>query len=255
MRIVMASISDLLPVIMKNKELLFSRFHNFEHANLALIEEVGEGNYELVSKFLSNEDKNWFNPYPKTWKLEGSKENDYNWETAQSRLRIDNKIENWVLNDYEFYLSEFMEIIKDKNYTAEEFMECVDKSSMWCTIDGAPGGVYYTPIQWLSVLMKHDNYSDTVAQRSADKIVDTELVDFLMFKDSYYNEDCTNEELIKSEMFNDIFKRDDFAYDILIGAFKFNFVTYECSYLKYDGNGIEDWLPCGYQYLKKNPTP
>ena len=66
MRIVMASISDLLPVIMKNKELLFSRFHNFEHANAALMEEIGEVNYELVSKFLSNEDENWFNPYPKT---------------------------------------------------------------------------------------------------------------------------------------------------------------------------------------------
>ena len=247
MRIKMASINDLLPVIMKDKELLFSRFHNFEHANAALMEEVGEENYEVVSNFLKNGDENWFNPYPQTSKLKGIKENKYYWETAKSRLRVDNRIENWILEDYEFYLSEFMDIIKDKKYTAEEFMECVDKSSMWCTIDGAPGGVYYTPIQWLSVLMTHDNYSNT------DKLVDTELVDFLMFKDAYYNEDCTIDEVIKSEMFDDIFKRDDFTYNILIGAFKFNFITYECSYIHdgvTDGGGLVDWLPCGYQFLK-----
>ena len=77
MRNKMASISDLLPVMMKNKEVLFSRFHNFEHANAALMEEVGEQNYEIVSKFLTNEDENWFKPYPKN---NGGRENDYNWE-------------------------------------------------------------------------------------------------------------------------------------------------------------------------------
>ena len=240
------SISDLLPVIMKNKEVLFSRFHNFEHANAALMEEVGEQNYEIVSKFLTNEDENWFQPFPKIYsRTEGAKENPYNDDTNQFRTRVENKIENWILEDYEFYLSEFMDIIKDDKYSPEEFMECVDKPTMWCTIAYAPGGVYYTPIQWLSILMMHDNYS------GEEKLVDTELIAFLMFKDAYYNEECTNEEVINSEMFSDIFKRKDFCYDILLGAFKFNFITYDCSYLKYEGNGIEDWLPCGYQYMKK----
>ena len=84
MRNNMASISDLLPVVMKDKELLFSRFNNFEHANAALIEEVGEENYEVVSNFLKNGDENWFNPYPQTGKLKGIKENKYYWETANS---------------------------------------------------------------------------------------------------------------------------------------------------------------------------
>ena len=248
MRNNMASISDLLPVVMKDKELLFSRFNNFEHANAALMEEVGEENYEVVSNFLKNGDENWFKTYPEIHsKTEGAKDNDYNWDTNQFRTRMENKIENWILNDYEFYLSEFMEIIEETKYSAKEFMECVDKPSMWCTIAYAPGGVYYTPIQWLSVLMTHDNYSNT------DKLVDTELVDFLMFKDAYYNDDCTIDEVIKSEMFDDIFRRDDFTYNILIGAFKFNFITYECSYIHdgvTDGGGLVDWLPCGYQFLK-----
>lgn len=242
------SISDLLPVIMKNKEVLFSRFHNFEHANASLMEEVGEQNYEVVSKFLTNEDENWFKPYPKIHgTTEGAKSNPFNDDTNQFRTRVDNKIENWILEDYEFYLSEFMDIIKDNKYSPEEFMECVGKPTMWCTIAYAPGGVYYTPIQWLSVLMTHDNYSNT------EKLVDTELVDFLMFKDAYYNEEVTNEELINSVMFNDIYQREEFRYNILIGAFKFNFITYDCSYIHegiHDGGSLADWLPCGYQHLK-----
>ena len=251
--IVMPSISDLLPIIMRNREHLFYRFHNFEHANRALMEEAGENNYDIISNFLTNEDENWFKPYPKIHsRTEGAKENPYNDDTNQFRTRVENKIENWILEDYEFHLSEFMDIIKDRKYSAEEFMECVGKPTMWCTVAYAPGGVYYTPIQWLSVLMTHDNYSNT------EKLVDTELVDFLMFKDSYYNEECTDKELIESKMFQDIFRRDEFVYNILIGAFKFNFITYDCSYIHegiHEGGGLVDWLPCGYQYLKKDKTP
>ena len=189
----------LIPRVLEKRESVYYRFHSFDHAHRALCDEIiDKYSYEEIENAISKQDFN-------------------NMDTDLFR-----EIENWILQDMEFYLSELSdEIDKEMSeFSFEDFSKIVTNDFI-LTMGG--GGQALSSCEWMQVFWKSDKVTSS-------EYLNENIIEYLTFSDNREHAFVDEESTLKymREVYED---NHEYMKRISLGALEFMFNTNECDHL------------------------
>lgn len=199
--------SHLIPRVLERRESIYYRFHSFDHAHRALCDDIiDKYSYDEITKAVETQD------------VDNMDSNLYK------------EIENWIINDFDFYLAEFEdELSGEMNYFAfEDFKDIVSDDFI---LTMGPGGQALSSCEWLQVFWKSDKVTSS-------EYLNENVIDFLVFADAIENGFVDREHALKymREVYEDNL---EYTRRIASGAFQFKHITRECDELN---KFFDTWL-------------
>lgn len=203
----MLAFNHLIPRVLEKRNSIYYRFHSFDHAHRALCDEIiDKYSYEEIDKAISEQTH----------------------ETIKPDLY--REIENWILQDMDFYLAELSdEIDKDiSEFSFEDFCEIVSNDFI-LTMGG--GGQALSSCEWLQVFWKSDKVTNS-------EYLNENIIEFLTFSDNREHAFVDRESTLKymREVYED---NHEYMKRISLGALEFMFNTHECDHLN---KFFDTWL-------------
>ena len=197
----------LIPRVLEKRQSVYYRFHSFDHAHRALCDEIiDKYSYEEIDEAISNQ----------------------NMETMKPDLF--REIENWILQDMDFYLSEFEDELSKElsNFTLDDFRKIV--SDDFILTMGA-GGQSLSSCEWMQVFWKSDKVTSS-------EVLNENIIEYLVFADNIEHGFVDREHAMKymREVYEDNL---EYTRRIASGAFQFKFITRECDELN---KFFDTWL-------------